>query len=102
MCWIWTKPDKQLTEFFSPVIAGNQGKAGLQLSPWRFAWCRASTPAQVREQGRTRMSPRESVIPDESFPQSCSDVSESEEFNYVLQELKKYNLNLDQPYINIH
>lgn len=48
------------------------------------------------------MSPRESVIPDESFPQSCSDVSESEEFNYVLQELKKYNLNLDQPYINIH
>ena len=34
------------------------------------------------------MSPRESVIPDESFPQSCSDVSESEEFNYVLQELK--------------
>lgn len=54
------------------------------------------------EQGKGRMSPRESVIPDESFPQSCSDVSESEEFNYVLQELKKYNLNLDQPYINIH
>ena len=48
------------------------------------------------------MLPRESVIPDESFPQSYSDVSESEEFNYVLQELKKYNLNLDQPYIKIH
>lgn len=51
---------------------------------------------------------RENVVPDESFqthrlpPVLFRSVKETEGFNYTLSEIKKYNLYLDKPYLNMH